>query len=63
LNVFAERTVYRDENDAYLVGAIANGDAGAVRPLLAWLPSPEGLSTSRQALREALGIVVQKLAH
>lgn len=34
MNVFAERTVYRDVNDAYLVGSIANGDADAVRPLI-----------------------------
>lgn len=35
--------------------------AGQTRPLLSWLPSAEGLTLSRQVIREALGLAVARL--
>jgi len=35
--------------------------AGQTRALLSWLPSAEGLTLSRQVIREALGLAVARL--
>jgi hypothetical protein len=35
--------------------------AAETRPLLTWLPSSEGLTLSRQVLREGLGLLIAGL--
>lgn len=50
------RSVLEFERAGFEVLPAPTGFAVAqTRPLLAWLPSPEGLALSRQVLREALG--------
>jgi uncharacterized SAM-binding protein YcdF (DUF218 family) len=55
------RSVLEFERAGFTVLPAPTGfPAAETRPLLAWLPSADGLGLSRQALRELLGLVVAK---
>ncbi|MBA2964496.1 MULTISPECIES: YdcF family protein [Ramlibacter] len=56
------RSVLEFERAGFTVLPAPTGfPAPQVRPLLDWLPSPDGLALSRQVLREVLGLAVARL--